>query len=78
MSLDKNEARPLTSREIAKIVSAILGGFVSWCGSEVVISALGHFVDYYDDYVSEFRFAEYIAEAQRAMLRDNNPSPGKE
>lgn len=36
MSLDTRPARSLTSREIAKIVGAVMGGFVDWCGVPAV------------------------------------------
>lgn len=68
MSLDPNPARPLTSREIAKAVGAVLGGFVSWCGAAPVIEALQHIVEHQNGYIEEFLFIEYATTLQKGLL----------
>jgi hypothetical protein len=73
MNLDPNPARPLTSREIAKVVGAVLGGFVSWCGSAPVIEALAHIVEHQQGYIEEFQFIEYATTLQNGLM-----PPGKD
>lgn len=68
MPLNKEPARALTSREIAKVVGAVLGGFVSWCGSEPVIAALEHLVENQQGYIDEFKFIEYTTTVQKALM----------
>lgn len=56
--LNKQPARPLTSREIAKIVSGIMTGFIEWCDSEEVIKALDHFIEHRNKYVAIWQNVE--------------------
>ena len=43
MPLSRDPARPLTSREIAKAVSGLLGGLAAWCDPEEIDRAMEHF-----------------------------------
>lgn len=58
MSLDKEPARPLTSREIAKIISGILTGFVEWCDTDAVCDVLDYLAEHKEAYKSQFRMIE--------------------
>lgn len=51
MSLDPNAARPLTSREIAKAISGLLGGLSSFCHPRAIADALDHFNNHRDAYM---------------------------
>jgi hypothetical protein len=41
-TLTRLEARPLSSREMSKVISSLLGGFASWCDPEEVLNVLSH------------------------------------
>lgn len=51
MSLDPNAARPLTSREIAKAISGLLGGLSSFCHPRAIADALDHFNEHRETYM---------------------------
>lgn len=55
MVRNPKEVRPLTSKEIAKIVSSVLGSCLAWCDVEEVVGALDHLVEFHDEYVFELR-----------------------
>lgn len=40
--LSPQPARPLTSREIARILSGLLGGLAAWCSPTEIVAALDH------------------------------------
>lgn len=50
MALDKNPARTLTSREIAKVVGSILGGMADWCDPKEIMDAVNHFHEHREKY----------------------------
>lgn len=54
--LDTRPARRLTSREIAKLLSSILGGLVGggWCQVEDIFAALDHFQEHKMEYLRLF------------------------
>lgn len=58
MSLNKEQARVLTSREIAKIISGVLTGFIDWCGSDPVCDFLDHLAEHKEEYKDHFRNIE--------------------
>jgi len=60
MSLDQNEARPLTSREIAKVVSVVFFGFTSWCEIEDIAAAMDHFAEHVETYKLMLKHMEII------------------
>ena len=67
MSLDPRPARPLTSREIAKLIAALLGSLCgAWCDPKEVMAALDHFAEHRDSYEAQFR--------QMAALLPPDPS----
>jgi len=43
--LNPNPVRPLTSREIVRVVNSVLGGFVGWCGVGTVMEVLDHLAE---------------------------------
>ncbi len=45
MPLHPDPARPLTSREIAKMVSSLLGGLAEYCEVDEIMDALDHFTE---------------------------------
>lgn len=55
--LDTRPARRLTSREIAKILSSVIGGICAdgWCRVEDVFAALDHFQEHKIEYVQLFK-----------------------
>ena len=57
-TISKEPARPLTSREISKIINAILSGFVDWCGAETVCEVLDHWAEHKEMYQEAFREIE--------------------
>jgi len=54
MSLNTEAARPLTSREIAKILSSVLGGLAEWCEPLEIMRALRHFDEHEETYIRAF------------------------
>lgn len=54
--LHPDSARPLTSREIAKIVSSLLGGLAEFCEPSEICDAMAHFHDHAQAY--EFAWRE--------------------
>lgn len=54
-NLDPREARPLTSREIAKVISAVLFGFATWCDVKDIESAIDHFSQHSETYKEMIR-----------------------
>lgn len=52
--LDAQPARPLSSREIAKLLSTILGGLASngWCKPDDIIDAIDHIAEYREQYLA--------------------------
>ena len=61
--LNDEAARPLHSREIAKILSATLGGFVAWCDPQQVMDALEHLASRKDEYRKYFFDLSMMANA---------------
>lgn len=59
-NLDPREARPLTSREIAKIVSAVFFGFTSWCDIKDISAAMEHFSENIETYKRMLKHMEII------------------
>lgn len=55
MSLDTRPARPLTSREIAKLISAQLGALAEWCEPKEIEAAMGHFHEHAETYAKAWR-----------------------
>lgn len=55
MSLDPEQAQPLNSRQIAKLISTIWGSFVATSDIEEVISAFNHFAEHSEKYEKYFR-----------------------
>lgn len=68
MSLNRKPARPLTSREIAKVVAAVLGGFVDWCGADPVIEAMNHFIEYHESYIDTWKDMEKLTKKMKSDL----------
>lgn len=60
MILDMREARPLTSREIAKVVSAVFFGFTSWCDTKAISEAMDHFAENIEQYKGMLKHMEII------------------
>jgi hypothetical protein len=60
MSLDPREARALTSREIAKIVSAVIFSFTQWCDIKDIFDAMDHFAENVETYKSMLKHMEII------------------
>lgn len=54
MSLHPNPARPLTSREISKAVSAMLCGMAEWCDPKEILDAINHFHEHRETYKQLF------------------------
>lgn len=48
--LHPDYARALTSREIAKVISGLLGSFAEFCEPSEICDAMSHFHDYADRY----------------------------
>jgi hypothetical protein len=59
-TLDPREARPLTSREIAKIVSAVFFAFTSWCDTKDIADAMDHFSRHVEVYKGMLKHMEII------------------
>lgn len=59
-TITKEPARVLTSRELAKIISGILTGFIDWCGSDPVCDFLDHVAEHKEEYKTNFRNIEKI------------------
>jgi hypothetical protein len=59
-TLDPHEARPLTSREIAKIVSAVFFAFTSWCDIKDIFDAMDHFSEHVETYKLMMKHMEII------------------
>ena len=53
--LDKNEARPLTSREISKIISGVYGSLLEWCELSEIEYAFNHFAQHKETYMLYFK-----------------------
>jgi hypothetical protein len=60
MSLDPREARALTSREIAKIVSAVFFSFTAWCDIDDISDAMDHFAEHVEQYKTMLKHMEII------------------
>lgn len=58
MALDTRPAEPLTSRQIAKLISGLLCSLVPECGAETVTNAFNHFVEFQNDYRNQFKEVE--------------------
>lgn len=71
MPLSSEPSRPLTSRDIARIIASVYGGFISHCDIEEVIGAFDHFVEHQDEYRQEFRMmsANYQAFSKQMLKR---------
>jgi hypothetical protein len=74
MSLDTREARPLTSREIAKIVSSVFFGFTSWCDTKDISDAMDHFAKHIKQYKSMLKHMEIINK-NISMVIGNTDNP---
>lgn len=59
-NLTEESARPLNSREIAKIISAVLGGFVSWCDPEEIMAAIDHIHANREGYRTHIKTMAYL------------------
>jgi len=59
-TLDPREARPLTSREIAKIISAVFFAFTSWCDIKDITDAMDHFSRHVEVYKNMLKHMEII------------------
>lgn len=66
MALDSEPARPLSSREIAKIVSGILGTLAEFCEPSDICDAMAHFHDHAQTYEKAWREIH----RHRAMLME--------
>lgn len=55
MSLSPDPARPLTSREIAKIISGVVGSLAEWCDPAEIEKAFEHFHENADLYREVWR-----------------------
>lgn len=55
MSLSTEPARPLTSREIAKIISGTLGGLAAWCSPDELLAAIDHLHEHRAYYLKVWR-----------------------
>jgi hypothetical protein len=51
MSLSSEPIREFTSREIASIISSILGGLLNYTSVDQIILALNHFQEHRDGYI---------------------------
>jgi len=55
MSLSEEPIRPLKSREIAFIISSLLGGLSQFCDIEEIYEALDHFCRNKDEYKKQLK-----------------------
>lgn len=65
-TIDSRPARPLTSREISKIMTSILGGLVEWCGSAPVCESIDFLVEHRDGVKNDFKQIEIMMEEIKA------------
>lgn len=61
MSLDTRPAKPLTSREIAKVIASVCGGLAQWCDPADIEAAFGHFHQHADTYKKAWLFVHDAA-----------------
>lgn len=73
MSLHHDPARPLTSREISKVISSMLFGLAEWCDPKEIIDAINHFHEHIDTYKNLFEGLNSIISENEFM-----PSPTDE
>lgn len=52
--LDERPARPLTSREINKVLGGVVGSLAEWCEREDIWAALEFFLAHKDEYNTMF------------------------
>lgn len=53
--LTRQPARPLTSREIARIISGLVGGLAQWCSPTEITAALDHLHQHRATYLEMWR-----------------------
>jgi hypothetical protein len=68
MRLDPNEARPLTDREIVKIIISTTGGLMTWCETDDIESALDHIAEHLDRYKRYFRGLKAVMSTEQEMI----------
>ncbi len=83
MALNKEPARKLRSREIAKVVSSVFVGFVDTSGAQAAIDALDHFIEHRSQYIDHWKGMERFYESAEfseigfPLNPDNPPSSGE-
>jgi hypothetical protein len=73
MPLDSRPARPLTSREIAKVLATVCGGLAGWCDPDDIVDALEHFHQNAEQYREMFKASAKAAVEMEKQLREGNP-----
>ena len=58
MPLDPNKAEPLTSRQIAKLISGLMCSFIYESGADSICEVLDHLVANHKHYKKEFKEIE--------------------
>ena len=53
--LDPRPARPLTRREIAKVISGVWGSMCGFCELKEILDAYDHFVEFSEEHKDVFR-----------------------
>lgn len=71
--IDRKPARPLTSREIAKIVSGLLGGLAGWCDPDDIAAAIEHFHENRELYLQTWRQSQKMIRDAQAAAESQNP-----
>ena len=76
--LTSDAVRPLNSREIAKIISGTLGGFLGWCDSQQVMDALEHLASRKDEYKEFFFDLSVMAQSVAAYQASSSKELGQQ
>lgn len=61
-------ARPLTSREIAKIISGLVGSLAQWCEPAEIEAAFAHFHEHAERYSEAWRVVHRTAKSADVSL----------
>lgn len=69
-NLNPEPARPLKSREIAKILGSVLGGLAEWCDIEELEAAIDHFSENKESYKDMVQFVKLINQKADIDWRD--------
>jgi len=61
IKLNTEPARPLTSREIAKVLAGVLGTLAGWCDPADIETAMNHFYTHAEAYRKQWRMTHALS-----------------